>query len=138
MLLYITKNECLAHKTRTVFQSLGVKNVNKLKFLTGNLRYCWLKLNFLLNLKIYEINPCHRIYNTNFFPCSVRLILIRGSECGGEFVDHILLELAFASLIFLNGLNNLITQSNVERLKKDLRVCISFFKNKNKNLWLNN
>ncbi|KAB7494974.1 Protein fuzzy-like protein, partial [Armadillidium nasatum] len=57
------------------------------------------------------------------FHDSIRLILIRGSECSGEFVDHILLELAFASLIFLNGLNNLVSQNNVERLKKDLRPC---------------
>ncbi|CAL4170669.1 unnamed protein product, partial [Meganyctiphanes norvegica] len=52
---------------------------------------------------------------------SVRLVLIRGSECVGDSSDGILLDLVFSSLVLLLGLDTLTTATNIERLKRDIR-----------------
>ncbi|KAK7085773.1 hypothetical protein SK128_023816 [Halocaridina rubra] len=54
---------------------------------------------------------------------SIRLVLIRGSECVGDSCDGTLLDLMFSSLVLILGLDALTTTSNVERLKRDLRPC---------------
>ncbi|XP_076056520.1 fuzzy planar cell polarity protein-like protein isoform X2 [Oratosquilla oratoria] len=53
---------------------------------------------------------------------SIRLVLIRGSECVGESSDNKLLDLVFASLVLILGLDSLISTTNIERLKRDLKA----------------
>ena len=53
---------------------------------------------------------------------SIRLVLIRGSEVVADSCDGKLLDLMFASLVLLQGLDNLTTGTNIERLKRDIRV----------------
>lgn len=53
---------------------------------------------------------------------SIRLVLIRGSETVGDSCDRNLLDLMFASLVLLLGLDTLTSATNVERLKKDIKV----------------
>ncbi|KAG0695246.1 Protein fuzzy [Chionoecetes opilio] len=52
---------------------------------------------------------------------SIRLVLIRGSEVDADSCDSRLLDLMFASLVLLQGLDNLTSGTNVERLKRDIR-----------------
>ncbi|XP_045597631.2 protein fuzzy homolog isoform X1 [Procambarus clarkii] len=54
---------------------------------------------------------------------SIRLVLIRGSETIGDSCDGSLLDLMFASLVLLLGLDTLTSATNVERLKRDIRPC---------------
>ncbi|KAK8380785.1 hypothetical protein O3P69_008017 [Scylla paramamosain] len=52
---------------------------------------------------------------------SIRLVLIRGSEVVADSCDSRLLDLMFASLVLLLGLDNLTSGTNIERLKRDIR-----------------
>ncbi|XP_071528943.1 protein fuzzy homolog [Panulirus ornatus] len=54
---------------------------------------------------------------------SIRLVLIRGSETVGDSCDGNLLDLMFASLVLLLGLDTLTSATNIERLKKDMKPC---------------
>lgn len=52
---------------------------------------------------------------------SIRLVLIRGSEVVGDSCDNRLLDLMFASLVLIQGLDNLTSGTNIERLKREIR-----------------
>lgn len=65
-----------------------------------------------------EQENCHHYFHI----CSIRLVLIRGSESVGDSCDARLLDLVFASLVLLLGLDSLTSATSVERLKRDIRV----------------
>lgn len=54
---------------------------------------------------------------------SIRLVLVRGSETTGDSSDSSLLDLMFASLVLLLGLDTVTSSTNIERLKRDIRPC---------------
>ncbi|KAK3855369.1 hypothetical protein Pcinc_034019 [Petrolisthes cinctipes] len=76
----------------------------------------------------HGVNLCNtRTHNANItwktYHNSIRLVLIRGSECVGDECDGRLLDLVFGSLVLLTGLDTLNTPSSIERLKRDVRAC---------------
>lgn len=58
------------------------------------------------------------------YHANVVLILVETLTCHDEHVSFRKLDLLFDALVFMYGLDDLINISNVDKFKKDIKVCI--------------
>ena len=72
----------------------------------------------LLSTKTKDCKILWRDYHS-----SVRLILAVPNDSASDVHVHRLLDLIFQSMVLMVGLDEVVAQRNVDRTKRDLRVC---------------
>ena len=114
-----------------ILQTIALKNCMQESGLGQDEKVIVFRHHKQINVRVWRVCVGNLLWSINYLPyvciCSITLILVASDYATADSHATYLLEVVFGAMVLLVGLHELENITNIERLKKDLKVNLGYF-----------